>query len=1031
MDEVTLDGKKYISAKQAAEITKYSQDYIGQLVRAGTLPGRLIGRARFVEEEALLQYSESIKSHNQESRQSVFTGGSVPAEVETSDIINKTKYPEPMSETPAEMENYLYGWQSRSTFYETTPEAKARETKIPIKVSPSIPAGNVSKNGSAIFSGILPYATILATFFIVISAAYIFLYPSIRAENKISYVAPQAVEERTGAEQTAALANAGIFSDFSGNLKTAVDSLALGVYHGISGGGNRLISFLNNLFSGGDGGLLSFFRKDTKEVSVNESSKSPQEVTVKITSPTKTANAPISLKTSPAGQEQPEAATQSPKIIERIIERVVEKVPATTVSTVTEPAPEASSAEVDSKLEQLKNKVFSEIYKVADGLSNKTNTVYQAVSLTNKIDTLDRVSISNASITGSTYAGSVSGTTGTFSNSLSVTGGLSGSSGSFSGDLTVSGTPTFYGALSVPYLSATSTTATSTFSGRLLVSLVPTIAHTFSSWSSGVSGSNPLNASFLINPATAGADTNLLALAVGDSAKFLIDAEGDVFANSLTAVGGVTLSTTTASTFSVENNTTLGDSITDTTTVNGTLVVTGTTTSSTVAGNFGVGTTSPYAKLSVVGQAVAEYFTATSTTATSTFAGGFSAAGSSGLTVLQNGNVGIGTTTPSALFSLGTSLGKKLLLYDGGNLSAATGFGLQSNLLEIIGGDSNVDYTFGYGTSGSLTRLVTLKGSGNFGIGTTSPYAKLSVVGQAVAEYFTATSTTATSTFAGAVGIGTSSPISLLTLVSPSTVPQLYLGQTNLGGGWKIGTDADDGHLHIISRQGVTDTERMTIQYGGNVGIGTTSPTAKLHIGGTAGTDGVKFPDGTLQTTAPRTPTLQTFTSSGTWTKPSGVTKIKVTVVGGGGGGGSYSGGIYGSGGGGGGACVKYINVTSITSETVTIGAAGAASSGGSGGTGGTSSFGAHCSATGGLGGTAGGPSSGGAGGIGSSGDLNIRGNPGESSYGTNPGHIGGGSIFAGGGGGAGGSPTYGGGGSTAYPEGNAGASGVIIVEEY
>jgi len=37
----------------------------------------------------------------------------------------------------------------------------------------------------------------------------------------------------------------------------------------------------------------------------------------------------------------------------------------------------------------------------------------------------------------------------------------------------------------------------------------------------------------------------------------------------------------------------------------------------------------------------------------------------------------------------------------------------------------------------------------------------------------------------------------------------------------------------------------------GHVGIGTNNPTAALHVGGTPGTDGIRFPDGTLQTTAP------------------------------------------------------------------------------------------------------------------------------------------------------------------------------------
>lgn len=45
----------------------------------------------------------------------------------------------------------------------------------------------------------------------------------------------------------------------------------------------------------------------------------------------------------------------------------------------------------------------------------------------------------------------------------------------------------------------------------------------------------------------------------------------------------------------------------------------------------------------------------------------------------------------------------------------------------------------------------------------------------------------------------------------------------------------------------------LIVQHG-NVGIGTTEPTARLHIAGTPGADGIRFPDGTLQTTAAGAP---------------------------------------------------------------------------------------------------------------------------------------------------------------------------------
>src|SRR3989344_3444496 len=61
-DEIILDGKKYISSRRAGEITRYTNDYIGQLCRAGKVDGKLIGRIRFVDEASLLAYKAMLDS---------------------------------------------------------------------------------------------------------------------------------------------------------------------------------------------------------------------------------------------------------------------------------------------------------------------------------------------------------------------------------------------------------------------------------------------------------------------------------------------------------------------------------------------------------------------------------------------------------------------------------------------------------------------------------------------------------------------------------------------------------------------------------------------------------------------------------------------------------------------------------------------------------------------------------------------------------------------------------------------------------
>ena len=59
--EIVLDGKVYITASEAARLTGYTNDYIGQLCRGGKVKGRVIGRTRYVCRESLEAYDTESK----------------------------------------------------------------------------------------------------------------------------------------------------------------------------------------------------------------------------------------------------------------------------------------------------------------------------------------------------------------------------------------------------------------------------------------------------------------------------------------------------------------------------------------------------------------------------------------------------------------------------------------------------------------------------------------------------------------------------------------------------------------------------------------------------------------------------------------------------------------------------------------------------------------------------------------------------------------------------------------------------------
>ena len=175
-----------------------------------------------------------------------------------------------------------------------------------------------------------------------------------------------------------------------------------------------------------------------------------------------------------------------------------------------------------------------------------------------------------------------------------------------------------------------------------------------------------------------------------------------------------------------------------------------------------------------------------------------------------NNRIGIGTTSPAdALHILDTS----------GHAYASVARSTQSQGevgLRLRGGTSGNDwYIYQKPSNNNLnfyntSDRMTIDSSGNVGIGTTSPNSRLHVV-HPLSEYTTSLAETTTK-----------STLQLKTHAGDSTI-------TTFGG-------VSGGHSYIQRSNGPGTTPYAILlnPYGGNVGIGTSSPYSKLNVQGTS-----------------------------------------------------------------------------------------------------------------------------------------------------------------------------------------------------
>ena len=245
-----------------------------------------------------------------------------------------------------------------------------------------------------------------------------------------------------------------------------------------------------------------------------------------------------------------------------------------------------------------------------------------------------------------------------------------------------------------------------------------------------------------------------------------------------------------------------------------------------------------------------------------------------GIYVDSTGKVGIGTTTPRAKIDVSGDVYTSSSFWAGDNNGLFIG--------NLTSGASYV-YITGVGSTGASSYLsfstnagekMRINNAGNVGIGTTSPSLNLSVQGlyglpstsgaqgtgifrvqdsssnisldMGVIQYFgswiqsinksnSANLTLALNPNGGNVGIGTNSPSHNLSVKGSSATDMISwtdainnTGYLGIRGGGVVWMNADNNLVFATS-----NTERMRILSNGNVGIGNTTPSTRLHVTGT------------------------------------------------------------------------------------------------------------------------------------------------------------------------------------------------------